>query len=73
MTHIGIMPVMVFIQPSVMTKMSSSEKLDSMRKYLAICLIIAIFMCQSCATNGYGCKGRAKEPTGTIGKKWKAL
>lgn len=40
---------------------------------LAILAFIAIFMLESCATNGYGCKGRAKEPTGTVGKRWKAL
>ena len=44
-----------------------------MKKHLFFSLIIVIFMCQSCATDGYGCKGRAKEPTGTIGKRWKAL
>lgn len=44
-----------------------------MKKYLLITAIISIFICQSCATNGYGCKGRAKEPTGTVNKKWKAL
>jgi len=40
---------------------------------LVISAFIAIFMLQSCATSGYGCKGRAKEPTGTVGKRWKAL
>ncbi len=42
-------------------------------KKLFVLAFIAIFMLQSCATNGYGCKGRAKEPTGTVGKRWKAL
>jgi hypothetical protein len=41
---------------------------------LIVILMIAIISgLMSCATNGYGCKGRAKEPTGTIGKRWKAL
>lgn len=40
---------------------------------LVILASIAIFMLSSCMTSGYGCKGRAKEPTGTVGKKWKAL
>ena len=42
-------------------------------KKLLVLALIAIFMLQSCVTSGYGCKGRAKEPTGTIGKRWKAL
>jgi len=42
-------------------------------KKLFLLAFIAIFMLQSCRTNGYGCKGRAIEPTGTVGKKWKAL
>lgn len=33
-----------------------------MRKlsFIAILAFIAIFMLESCATNGYGCKGRSK-------------
>lgn len=49
-----------------------------MKRVARITLIVIIMMAiinglMSCATNGYGCKGRAKEPTGTIGKHWKAL
>jgi len=40
-------------------------------KYLIILAVIAIFMLQSCATTGYGCKGRAKDITGAGTKKWK--
>jgi len=43
-----------------------------MKKLLLLAVISAVILLQSCATNGYGCKGRAKEPTGTVGKKWKA-
>ena len=40
---------------------------------LMIVLLAVIGGLMSCATNGYGCKGRAKEPTGTVNKKWKAM
>lgn len=40
---------------------------------LVIVLMAVISGLMSCKTNGYGCKGRAKEPTGTVGKRWKAL
>jgi len=40
---------------------------------LVIVMLAVIGGLMSCATNGYGCKGRAKEPTGTIGKRWKAM
>lgn len=40
---------------------------------LVIVMLAVIGGLMSCATNGYGCKGRAKEPTGTVGKAWKAL
>ena len=40
---------------------------------LIIVILAVIGGLMSCRTNGYGCKGRAKEPTGTIGKRWKAL
>jgi len=40
---------------------------------LMIVLLAVIGGLMSCATNGYGCKGRAKEPTGTVGKRWKAM
>jgi len=39
---------------------------------LVIVMLAVIGGLMSCRTNGYGCKGRAKEPTGTVGKKWKA-
>lgn len=42
-----------------------------MRKIIALMAFIAIFMLQSCVTNGYGCKGRAKDITGAGTKKWK--
>ena len=40
---------------------------------LIVILFLVIALFSSCATNGYGCKGRAKEPTGTVGKRWKAM
>lgn len=49
-----------------------------MERVAKIVLVVIIMLAlvnglMSCATNGYGCKGRAKEPTGTVGKRWKAL
>lgn len=40
---------------------------------LIITMLALLSGLTSCRTNGYGCKGRAKEPTGTVGKRWKAL
>jgi len=40
---------------------------------IVILMIGVISGLMSCATNGYGCKGRAKEPTGTVDKRWKAM
>lgn len=41
---------------------------------LVVMVVLALLAgLTSCATNGYGCKGRAKEPTGTVGKRWKAM
>lgn len=40
-------------------------------KSFVLLAFIAIFMLQSCVTNGYGCKGRAKDITGAGTKKWK--
>lgn len=40
---------------------------------IVITMLALINGLMSCRTNGYGCKGRAKEPTGTVGKKWKAM
>ena len=37
----------------------------------AIVLVLALSLFTSCR-NGYGCNGTAKEPTGTVNKKWKA-
>lgn len=53
-----------------------TEKRLSLCKKLFLASVILFFVASfisSCAANGYGCKGRAKEPTGTVGKKWKAL
>ncbi len=54
---------------------STNKNMEKSAKYiiLVIVLLAVISGLMSCKTNGYGCKGRAKEPTGTVGKRWKAL
>ena len=48
-----------------------------MEKLVKVVILIIVMLAiigglMSCRTNGYGCKGKAHEPTGTVGKKWKA-